>query len=571
MNKMTERNNEENSNAPASPDVSSPRLPYPTRKHKKNWLPSLVWLIPLIAALVGLALIINVLNKRGPEISISFKTAEGLAAGKTKIKYKDVDIGEVENITLSKDRSKVVVNVQLNKDASFFTAKDTRFWVVKPRLDPSGISGLSTLFSGAYIAADAGESKEYVRTFVGLETQPIVTKDDNGKQFILRAKDIGSLDIGSPVFYRRLKVGRVAAYNLDEDGKGVNLRIFIEQPYTKFVGLNTRFWHTNGIDVQFDASGFKLNTQSLATLALGGLSFLSAGDEPGPIAKENTAYLLADDQTSAFKEPDGQSNTAILYFNHSIRGLKPGAPVDFRGVEIGEVQTIGIEYIKKTHQFRMPVAIVVYPERLGNTFNEANDSESKTHKKERIQAMIQDGLRAQLRTGSILTGQKYIAIDFFPNVAKSTLASNEINEIPTIPGSFDELQGNLEEIAKKLSSVPFDQIGQEMQTTLTTMHQTLADAGQLAKSLNNDIVPEMKSAMSDVRNTLDNADQTLASANKAFHNAEGTLSEDSVIQQDLRKTLQELSRAAASMKVLTDYLEQHPESILRGKQADKLE
>lgn len=567
---MTESNDTENNNKPTDDDQPSSQLPYPARGYKKSWLPSLVWVIPLVAALVGLVLIINVLNKRGPEISISFKTAEGLTAGKTKLKYKDVDIGEVENITLSEDRSKVLVNVQLNKDAKFFTAEDTRFWVVKPRLDPSGISGLTTLFSGAYIAADAGESKEYVREFVGLETQPIVTRDDNGKQFILRAKDIGSLDIGSPVFYRRLKVGRVAAYDLDEDGKGVNLRIFIEQPYTKYVGINTRFWHTNGIDLQFDASGFKLNTQSLATLALGGLSFLSLDDEPGPIAKENTSFLLAEDESTAFKESDGHADTVTLNFNHSIRGLKPGAPVDFRGVVIGEVKSLGIEYDKKTHQFRMPVAIVVYPERLGRTFNEENGNDTKTHN-QRIKLLVEDGLRAQLRTGNILTGQKYIALDFFPKAAKIKLASSkEANEIPTIPGSFDELQGNLETIAEKLSAVPFDQIGQEMQATLKAMHKTLADADQLANSLNNDVVPEMKNAMVDVQKTLDNADQTLISANKAFNHAENTLSEDSAIQQDLRKTLQSLSRAATSLKVLTDYLEQHPESILRGKQADAL-
>ncbi len=567
---MTESNDNNNSNTAINDGQSSAQLPPPARGYKRNWLPSLVWVIPLVAALVGLVLIINVLNKRGPEIFISFKTAEGLTAGKTKLKYKDVDIGEVENIKLSKDRSNVIVKVQLNKDAKFFTAKDTRFWVVKPRLDPSGISGLSTLFSGAYIAADAGESKEYVREFVGLETQPIVTRDDNGKQFILRAKDIGSLDIGSPVFYRRLKVGRVAAYNLDEDGRGVNLRIFIEQPYTKFVGVNTRFWHTNGIDVEFDASGFKLNTQSLATLALGGLSFLSLDDEPGPIAKENTTFLLAEDESTAFKESDGHSDTAILKFNHSIRGLKPGAPVDFRGVVIGEVKSLGIEYDKKTHQFHMPVAILVYPERLGRTFNEENGAKAKTQN-QRLKVMIEDGLRAQLRTGNILTGQKYIALDFFPKAPKIKLAANSVvNEIPTISGSFDELQGHLETIAEKLSTVPFDEIGQEMQTTLKTMHKTLADADQLANSLNNDVVPEIKNAMIDVQKTLDNADRTLVSANKAFSNAENTLSEDSLIQQDIRKTLQALSRAAASLKVLTDYLEQHPESILRGKQADEL-
>jgi paraquat-inducible protein B len=532
---------------------STPSLPSPKRERQRDWLPSLVWLIPILAAIIGIALMVKVLVDRGPVITISFRTGEGLEAGKTKVKYKEVDIGEVQTITLSKDRSQVLVTVQLSKNAESFTAVDTHFWVVRPRLGASGISGLGTLLSGAYIGADGGTSEETTKKFTGLEMQPTVTRDTSGKQFILHADDLGSLDIGSPIFYRRIKVGRVSAYDLDADGKGVNLRIFIDTPYDKFVGINTRFWHASGLDIQVNSSGFKVNTQSLATVILGGLAFQSIEDNPGPLSKENTTFLLAQNQNQAFQEPDGRAETAILHFNQSIRGLTPGATVDFRGVVLGEVKSVGIEYDPKRREFDMPVVIEIYPARLGRKYAK-DEAQSPYSQQQRIQFMVSRGLRAQLRTGNLLTGQLYIALDFFPKAPKVTVQNSAQIELPTIPNGLDELQTQISTIANKLSKVPFEEIGHDLQKSLATLNKTLSSAEKLAQTLNQDVAPEVTAAMKDVRKTLDNADRTL--------------SEDAPLQQDLRQTLQELSRAAASMKILTDYLEQHPESLIRGKALD---
>jgi len=532
-----------------------PGLPPPRVVRRREWLPSLIWLIPIVAALVGVMLIAKILMERGPEIVLTFNTAEGLEAGKTAVKYKDVQIGTVQSLRLARDRSHVRVIVQLNNEAKSFTAEDSRFWVVRPRLDTSGISGLGTLLSGAYIGADAGVSAETASEFKGLEVPPIVTRDASGQQFLLRATDVGSLDVGSPVYFRRIKVGQVAAYELDGDGRGVTLRIFVNAPYDKFVGVNTRFWQASGIDAQLSASGFTLRTQSLATILLGGIAFKAPDDAMGPLAKQNTAFTLAEDETTAMKEPDGPPQTLLMYFNQSLRGLTPGAPVDFRGVVIGEVKSIGVEFDRAEREFRMPVLVQVYPDRLRRRAGETG-VESRATQQERLRFLAEKGLRAQLRSGNLLTGQVYVALDFFPKApaAKIDTTKNPI-ELPTIANSLDEIQSQVQEIAGKLNKVPYEQIAADLRTTLTALNKTLASTEQAVTRINNDVTPELAAAMKDVRKTVNNAERTLA--------------DDSPLQQDMRQTLRELTRAAGSVRVLTDYLERHPESLLRGKPDDK--
>ena len=543
------------SDDPKPPPEAAPPLPAPRVARRRDWLPSLIWLIPIVAALVGITLVVKILRDRGPEIVLTFKTAEGLEAGKTAVKYKDVQIGIVQSLRLARDRSHVRVRVQLTKEADSFTAEDSRFWVVRPRLDTTGFSGLSTLLSGAYIAADAGVSENTADEFTGLELPPIVTRDASGRQYLLHAGDIGSLDVGSPVYFRRIKVGQVAAYQLDSNGRGVTLRVFVNAPYDKFVGINTRFWHASGLDLRLDASGVRLRAQSLATIALGGISFRAPEDEGGPVAQENTSFVLAEDEGAAMKEPDGPSQTMLLYFNQSLRGLSPGAAVDFRGVVVGEVKSIGVEFDRAEREFRMPVLVQVYPDRLRRQSSDGQE-ESRFTQMQRLQFLVSKGLRAQLRTGNLLTGQVYVAIDFFPKApaAKVDISQNPI-ELPTVPNSLDELQSQVQEIATKINRIPFDQLAADLRKSLATLDKTLTAAETTVTRINNDVTPEIAAAMKDARKTINSAGRTLA--------------DDSPLQTDLRQTLQELTRTAGSIRVLTDYLERHPESLLRGKPDDR--
>ena len=534
--------------APASPSAT------PQIARRRDWLPSLIWLIPLVAALVGVTLVARVLYGRGPVVVIDFKTAEGLVAGKTAVKYKDVQIGLVKTVRLAKDRSRVRVTVQLEKDSDGFAARDTRFWVVRPRLDTSGISGFGTLLSGAYIGADAGVSPDEANEFAGLEVPPIVTRDTSGRQYLLRAADIGSLDVGSPVYYRRIKVGQVASYELDGDGRGVTLRVFVNAPYDQFVGGNTRFWHASGVDLQLNSSGFTLRTQSLATIALGGIAFQAPPEGPGAAAKESTTFMLANDETTALKAPDGPTRIAVMYFNQSLRGLAPGAAVDFRGVVIGEVRSIGVEFDRSEREFRMPVVVQLYPQRLLR--RQINpEAAPKRSEEEQLEFLVAKGLRGQLRTGNLLTGQIYVSLDFLPKATPVKLDTTKaMIELPTVPNSLDELQSQVQEIATKINKVPFEQLGTELRATLATLDKTLTGAERLTRTLNDNVSPEITAALKDARKTINSAERTLAT--------------DSPVQQDLRETLRQLTRTAASVRVMTDYLERHPESLLRGKPDD---
>jgi paraquat-inducible protein B len=545
---------------PQAPNTAPPpgagELPTPVIEPRKRWAPSLVWLIPLVAAVIGLSLVARAIIERGPSVVIDFKTAEGLEAGKTKVKYKEVDIGTVKNIELSDDLSHVRVSVDLTQNAKRFAVKDSRWWVVRPRVAGGSVSGLSTLLSGAYIGADAGKSKESSEHFVGLEVPPVVSSGQPGKPFVLHAADIGSLDIGSPIYYRRIQVGQVEAYSLDPDGKGVTLRVFVQAPYDQYVGSNTRFWHASGIDLRLDSSGFQVNTQSLASVVIGGIAFQAPNESgAGVMAKAGQEFRLAPDETTAMKAPDTHPMTVVFRFQQSLRGLAVGAPVDFRGITLGEVTSIGVEFDQATKQINMPVTVEVYPDRLRRRDPKNNLPPDELASRQILNSLVARGLRGQLRTGNLLTGQLYVALDFFPNAKRAhAVEVDNVVVMPTVPNTLDQLQLQIADIASKLDKIPFDSIGQNLDASLRKLDKTLDSAQGLFRQLDGEIAPEAKA--------------TLSEAKKSFGAAERTLSEDAPVQQDVRQAMQELTKTLRSLGTLADYLQQHPEALLRGKPKD---
>ncbi|MEX3629319.1 MAG: MlaD family protein [Burkholderia sp.] len=527
-----------------------PELPEAVVTRRSGWLPSLVWLVPLVAALIGIGLVVKSVFDRGPEITISFRSAEGLEPGKTQVKYKDVEIGTVKTIQLSKDLSHVLVDVQLKKEAEDFAVKGSRFWVVRPRVGASGVSGLNTLLSGAYIGVDAGRSPNTQTDFAGLETPPPVTGDDKGTSYVLHGDSLGSIDIGSPVYYRRVQVGQVVGFSLDKDGTGVTFNVFVNAPYDQYVGTNTRWWQASGVDLRLDSSGFKLNTQSLATVILGGLAFQSPPNQSAGSAVSNGAtFRLGSDESEAMRDPDGLPVEVVMNFNQSLRGLSVGAPVDFRGIVLGNVTNIAIDYDPKTKSFMMPVTMNIYPERLGKRFRDLVQKGGEPAQRDILTRLVEHGLRGQLRTGNLLTSQLYVVVDFFPKASpvKIDLTRKPV-ELPTVPNTLDELQLQVADIAKKLDKVPFDQIS-------NNLSEALKHADQLFQQLDTQVAPQAR--------------DTLSAAKQTFTTAEATLQQDSPLQADVRGALKELTRTLQSLNNLADYMERHPESLLRSKPGDQ--
>ncbi len=530
-------------------DVQSPGddIPEPEPVRHRRWTVSLIWLVPLIAALVGVSLIINSWISAGPRIDISFEDAQGITAGKTEVKYKNVVIGKVTDLDLSENRDRVLIKVELNKSAESFATEGSRFWVVRPRVGMGGVSGLGTLLSGSYIGADTGGSDKRKEHFKGLETPPPLTHNEEGRSFKLSSKDLGSLDIGSPVYYRRIQVGRVVAYHLDDDGKGVTLQVFVEAPNDKYVTKDTRFWNASGVDVSLSASGLKVNTESLATLVAGGVAFqapeYTGNSERAP---EDTSFELFDDRTAAMKPADGPPLMMKMRFHQSVRGLAVGAPVDFLGIELGKVTAVSLDFDPKTKRFPADVTAVVYPQRIGKANKRFIERTGNDDPGALMAVLVKHGLRAQLRNGNLLTGQLYVALDFFPKAPKAEFDPDQKPmQVPAMPGSFDKLQQQAADIIDKIHKIPFDEIGHHL-------NDSLAHLDGVLKQFNDDLAPQADAALKQLQ-------QTLGTAGDA-------LSGDSPLRQDLGQTLVELQRAARSLRVLGDYLSRHPEALLRGRQ-----
>lgn len=534
---------------PPSPS-SPPRPEVKTRKARV----SLVWLVPVVAALIGLSMVLHDFLNVGPKVTVTFLTAEGLEAKKTQVKYKNVVIGTVTDIELSDDRTHVLATIELNQSAAPFTSSDTQYWVVRPRIGAGGVSGVDTLLSGAFIGADAGNSDKKSETFTGLETPPPVTFGERGKRFKLHTDDLGSLDVGSPVYFRRIQVGQVVAYELAKDGKGVDIEIFVGSPNDQFVLTDSRFWNASGVDVTLGASGLKVSTQSLTSIISGGIAFREPKYSPdAKPAEANAQFQIFDDQATALAPPDGEPKYIKMRFNQSLRGLAVNAPVDFLGVNIGRVVSVDLDYDAKTGTFPGIVGALIYPQRLGAANDKlrktAGDGTEEEQTTRILAGFVAHGLRAQARTGNLLTGQLYIAMDFDPKAPKLTDYDAKARplEIPTVAGSFDKLQEQLQAFVDKLGKLPLEDLFKNVNGSLSELQKTL-------KAVNSDVIPQM-------RGTLQQAQKTLGTANE-------TLSEDSPARVQLGQAMDEVQRTARSVRVLTDFLSRHPESLIRGRTGD---
>ncbi|PBQ04797.1 mammalian cell entry protein [Pseudomonas congelans] len=510
---------------------------------------SAVWLVPLLAGVIGLSLLISGTLSKGPRIFITFHSAEGVEAHKTKVKVRNVVIGEVSAVVLNKDRTGVVATVDLDADAGAFTAEDSLFWVVRPRIGATGVSGVDTLLSGPFIAADSGTSGQTHKHFVGLETPPPVTYGTKGTRFTLHAGDLGSLEVGSPVYYRRIQVGQIAALHLSADGKGVDAEVFINAPNDRFVTTDTRFWNASGVGMTLDADGLRIKTESVSTILAGGVAFVEPDySTNAPRAAEHARFTLFDDQQKALSPPDGEPGYIRMIFSQSLRGLEVNSPVEFMGITLGRVVSVDLDYDAASKSFTSIVGALIYPDRLGM----ANEKIVKTlgvtddaRTAQLIADFVKRGLRAQPRSESLLTGQLYISLGFIANAAPVPFdVSAQPLIIPTVPGELEKMQEQVQQIIDKVSNVPVQEIADNLNGSLGEAQKTFG-------LFNEQVMPELHGVLLQSRSTMEVAGAALA--------------EDSPVRQQINRTIDDVQRMARSVRVLTDYLSRNPEALIRGR------
>src|SRR5258708_11189440 len=457
-------------------------LPEAIAVRRQRMRVSAVWISPILAALVALGIAIQRVWSEGPTITILFDAAPGIEAGKTFVKYKDVRIGQVTAVQLSEEPGKVEVTAKIARSAAPLLVEDAQFWVVRPRIGLSEISGLATPPTRTTIGSERGTPNSERRRFTGLEVPRIVSANAPGREFLLKASDVRWSGAGAPVYYCRVPVGQVVAYDLAPDGKAVDVRLFINAPYDKYVSSETRFWDVSGLDISVDTSGVELRSTSLEALIGGGIAFdtPASADQPAP-AVEGTPFTLYRDRTTAMRQPHPIATPYVLHFGESLQGLAVGAPVTFLGIPAGEVTEVGLSYDPATLEVRPRVAIILYADRLleklPSNQQAAGQQLNQDMKKGRavLQRLVEKrGLRAQLRSANLLTGKRYVALDYFAEAPKTRLdLRRETLELPVVVSTMPDFEAKLASLLAKLDRLPLESIGADLKNALETLDQTM--------------------------------------------------------------------------------------------------
>ncbi|MGW8194560.1 MAG: PqiB family protein [Desulforhopalus sp.] len=527
---------------------------------------SIVWLIPVVAILIGGYLAYTAVTEKGPVITISFLSAEGLESGKTKVKFKDVEVGVVETIEIGENLSQVLLKVQMKKGTEEYLTENTQFWVVRARITSSQVSGLGTLLGGAYIGIEPSTQGKSQAHFKGLEIPPLVTREMKGRRFVLNASRLGSLNPGSPIYFRQIHVGQVTGYRLEDDGTDVEVNVFINSPYDRFVRRDTRFWLASGLDLKLTAAGLTVDTESVVSLLIGGIAFNSlANDAESPVAEENSRFTLYDSFLEARDARYTSKNDFYVEFSESVRGLSVGAPLEFRGFQIGTVVDMELQTDFKELEFSTMVRVSVEKERLPLQDDTGEDNI------ERFTRMANNGLRAQLKPGNLLTGQLFVDIEFHDGLPPPEIKHyKNLPVLPSLVSPSREIMQQLSQVMKKVDNLPLEEIGRDLQKSiaavdrlvngpdlkngLVALERILTELKATTQAINGDTVPRINSTVSELETLLKNMDRWVE--------------RESPLYGELLRMMEEFSDAARAVNDLAEMLERQPEALLRGKKSE---
>ncbi|GAB0115965.1 PqiB family protein [Acidisoma sp. 7E03] len=538
---------------------------------------SLIWAIPVISLAVGAWLVWDTYAKRGPKITITFDQGDGLTAGQSVVKHRDVTLGTVTAVKLTPDMNHVNVTVQMTRDATPLISDQTKFWIVRPRFFAGSLSGLGTLLSGPYIdllpAAAGGKPQTH---FTGLQDPPVLQSAVPGRTFLLKAKRIGSVTLGAPVFFRDLEVGQVLGWDIGNMAENVTIHVFVRAPYDAYVHDDSRFWNASGLSINLGAQGVQVQIESLNALLLGGVAFsMPDTTQTGEAeADAGQAFPLYDNKEAADEALYQRKVDFVSYFSGSVAGLGPGSPVTLHGLKIGEVTSVSMVYNQDTHQILAPVHFQIQPDRIQNITAQVQAAGPLAN----LRTLVARGARAQIQKANILTGQSEIALVQVPDAppADVTIEGTDI-VFPTAPGAFDSISSSVSSLLNKINAMPFDQISASLTSTLDGLNnitngaatkqavdalaKTMVESEQLVKQLNTDVGPALQSLPQltrQLKTAVGNLNTVLVSANTGY-------GADSHFNRQLDRLMTQLNDMTQSFRALADLLAAHPEALVRGR------
>jgi len=566
--RMNDQPNEPVLQSPPPP----PALP-PRAQVRQKGAFSTIWLLPLLAAVIGAYLAYTTLSQRGPMITISLKSADGLSAGQTKVKHKAVELGTVERIRLAPDMSHVNVGVRMTREATPYLTENARFWVVRPRLSSTNISGLETLVSGAYIELDPGpRDGASQQDFTGLEDPPGVRSDQPGRTFNLQTGRIGSLASGSPVLYRDIVVGEVLGYELPEGNGLIKVPVFVKAPYDKWVRSGTHFWNASGLSVTLGGEGLHVEVASLQALLSGGVAFNTPEDARGnSTADDGATFPLYANENAAEAAGYKERLPFVSYFQNSAAGLSPGAQVQMYGIQIGNVTDVRLELDPAKATARVRVALEIQPERL-----QAVNPDPTAAPIEVAQRLVKQGMRTTLATQSYLTGQLLVSLDFVPD-APPAQVSREGDAIVLPSQLGNGVLAALSGVSQKLADLPLKQIGDNLNATIAALNAIVGSPelkqalGSVATTMTSvqDLVKKADAGATPLLKRLPDIANDLQSAVNRVNHLAGSVDtgygQNSQFSRDLERVMGQLNDTARSIRLLADFLDRHPEALIRGR------
>ncbi len=527
------------------------------RQRPRRWF-AWVWAVPIAAAAIVVWLAWRSLAGRGPEITISFKVADGLQAGQTKVQHRNVDLGTVESLQLTPDMSRVIVHARMSSEAKEYLTDHARFAIIAPRVGVGGISGLSTLVSGAYIEMYPGKDGQPQRSFVGLDEPPVLPPDTPGRSFVLESGDLGSLTRGSPISYRGVSVGEVEDYLLTPDGQGVKVTAFIRSPHDRLVHPETRFWNAGGVDLTVGTQGVRFRANSWQQLLAGGIAF----DTPQEVLKRppsatSAVFHLYDNRRAAVRAPLGDELYYLAEFPGNQRGVDGGTAVELEGNEVGEVEEAHLRYDARLHTLVTRIIFSIDPKRVDILdMPRAQGADQQMAVKSWIESLVGQGLRAQVTSVSFLTGLKIVGLEMDKGEPRAAL--EHVGDYVKIPagasGDFAEILQNLHSVLKNVDRATS---GPELGHAVKSLDDTLTRLDKVTQ----EVEPDIKSLIKSLRETADSAQSTL-------NTVQGLIGNSAPTGTDLPRLIRELTEAARSVRGLADFLDRHPEALLRGRKGD---